>query len=1085
MPKSSLAKQGWLILLGSALAAGLALASCSNDAPPVDNSSTIGKSIGGNSCVTPQSGCPCSSEGRTAACGSVISHEGDHVECSEGTMTCKMGQWGACVGETTHGMTLQSPGGLHAEGITATPGACTDDPCDPYCEAYTDTPPGFDAGAESGITVTEAGVTLVPIVSKTPACTGFSVTPATENLTVTQIPASGSIVYSGSPSPAPFTYSDALSPSSCYSGAPPTIWTLDNQLIANISAAGVVSLVSPIATSFHVTAYSGGWSNAATPALVNVVVNAVDVSSAPSGYTNASFTGSATVADNITVLYPYSGTVFPLGLPAPTIQWSNGGTTANAVRVQLRYPAGSGSQFTWSGILPENQTLPTPTLAGQPRAFPPQNVWNAFQQTAIGNTADIVIQRIVGGVLREPNPPINITFATDQLKGTVYYQSYGTNLVYNYCCTYDGASFGGATLSIQPGALAPTVTAGTSSQCVVCHSVASSGANLLTQNGGNYSQTFNYALPSLTETTMSPANGVFAWAALSPDGTYLFSNSTGLYSASTQKSQLYTVPGGSSISASGLPSIESVSPSFSGDSAHVAFNFYGGTSGSSTGDTASIASMDFSNSTKTFSNFQVLATPGSGNVGAGTGTVKVTHNSSSITFTTPQTFAVGTTFVFSSQAGSSYVLSANITAATTATLTASYSGTTTAAATWYYTGHMYYPSYLPSDNQLVSELETVSNGRGAPSEIAETRSQCDSRGPTACQNDGTHAELWWTDVGTKTSAKLTNLNGGSYLPLHAAANLPAGDNQLNYEPTVNPQLTGGYAWVVFTSRREYGNIATVNPYWSDPRYQDISQQPTPKKLWVAAINPSAAPGTDSSYPAFYLPGQELLAGNSRGYWVLSQCEAAGPPTAANLCTSNLDCCPAAAPSDPPVVCALDAPPATTAHCTSTPSTSCAANGASCSTSNQCCDFPSSVCAQSVCKPAQTVTFSPSEFSTIYNGTMCGPGTRVSWLDVGLEALTPSSNGSNATVTLSVQASDSSSGFTPSTPVYVGTLSGPPADQSATWNNFGLSTALRSISPLAPTDLYIQVTFGLTPSADQSVGPTITDWRVRFDCVPSE
>jgi hypothetical protein len=1073
--------------MGGALAVGLAAAACTNlgDAPPVDNSDTVGRPSGGDSCATPSTGCPCSNEGKKAACGSVISHEGDHVECSEGSMTCRMGEWGSCVGETTHGMTLQSHGGLHAEGVTATAGACTDSPCDPYCQAYTDTPPGFDAGAGSGINVTEAGVSLVAVVSKTPACTSFTVSPSTENLTVTQIPASGSIVYTGSPSAAPLTYSDALLPSTCYTGTPPTVWTLDNPSIATISASGVVQLVSPIATTFHMTAYSGGWSNSASPATVNVVVNAVDTSSAPFGYSNSSFTGSATVSDNISVLYPYSGTVLPLGLPAPTIQWSNGGVTANAVRVQLRYPAGSGSLFTWSGILPENQTAPTPSLPGQPRAFPPQNVWTAFEQTARGNTADIVIQRIVAGVLLKPNPPINITFATDQLKGTVYYQSYGTNLVHNYCCTYNGSSFGGATLSIQPGALAPTVTAGTSSQCVVCHSVSSSGANILTQNGANYSQTFNFALPSLTQTTMSPSNGQFAWAALSPDGTYLFSNSTGLYSASTANSQLYSVPGGSSISATGLPSIQAVSPSFSSDAAHVAFNFYGGSSGSSTGDTASLASIDYANSSKAFSNFQVLATPGTGTVGAGLGTVKVTHNSAAITFSTPQTFAQGTTLIFSSQTGTKYVLSGNITSSTTATLTANYSGATTTAATWNYTGHMYYPSYLPSNNQIVSEFETVSNGRGAPSEIAETRSQCDQVGPVACQNDGTHAELWWTDVATKKSASLTNLNGGTYLPTHAAANLPAGDNELNYEPTVNPQITGGYAWVVFTSRREYGNVATVNPFWSDPRYQDISAKPTTKKLWVAAINPSAAPGTDASYPAFYLPGQELLAGNSRGYWVLQQCEKAGPPTAANLCTSNLDCCPASSPTAPPVVCALDAPPATTAHCSSSPTTSCSADGASCSTSSQCCNFPSSVCAQNVCKAAQTVTFSPSSFSTIYDGSKCPIGTRVSWIDVGVEALTPSSAGSHSTVGISVQVSNSSSGFTPASPVMVGTLSGPPADQSATWNNFSLASALASIGGQADTDKFVQVTFSLTPSADQSVAPTITDWRTRFDCVPSE
>ena len=36
-----------------------------------------------------------------------------------------------------------------------------------------------------------------------------------------------------------------------------------------------------------------------------------------------------------------------------------------------------------------------------------------------------------------------------------------------------------------------------------------------------------------------------------------------------------------------------------------------------------------------------------------------------------------------------------------------------------------------------------------------------------------------------------------------------------------------------------------------------------------------APGTDASHPAFYLPAQELLAGNARGFWVLDPCQTDG------------------------------------------------------------------------------------------------------------------------------------------------------------------------------------------------------------------
>jgi hypothetical protein len=1158
----------WVGVLGAALVAVAgAVAACSSaDAPGLTGVSPVGSS-GGGSCATPAAGCPCSGEGTTSACGSVVAQEGNHVECSEGTMTCKGGTWGSCVGETTHTVTPRLLEGLHLSNLPGSPAACTDSPCDPNCETYTDTPSGYDAGP--GFVGSDAGVTLVGVVTHTTTCTGLTVTPATETLTVTQIPAATTDVYTGmtytgSPVAVPATFTDAFLPASCYAGTPPTVWTVDDPTIATISTTGVVGLASPIATSFHVTAYSGGWTNSAAPSLVNVVVNAVDVSLAPSGYSNASFSGSSSTADNITVLYPYNNTVLPLGLPAPVIQWSNGGTSANAVRVQLRYPAGSGSLFTWSGIMPENETAPTPTLPGQPRAFPPQNVWSAFEQSAIGNTADIVIQRIVGGVLLKPNTPVNITFATGQLKGTVYYQSYGTNLVQNYSPTYTGGSFGGATLAITPGATAPVVAAGTNAQCVVCHSVSASGANLTTENGGNYALTDEYNLSTGVITAMSPSDARFSWAALSSDGSYLFSNSGNQPVGSgntTLASNLYTVPGGTAITTTGLPSINAMTPSFSSDNAHVAFNFYGGTASGNTADQASLASIDQNPSTHAFSNFQMLATPGSSGVGASGNIIyypsylpsndqlvwelQTVYNGRDaggtrsqcdeagpivtslavtgatdanpivITTASAHGLATGNVAIISGVLGNTAangtypitLQSGTVTGATNASpivittssahglatgdsvTVAGVVGNTAANGTWTITvltattfsipvaGNHKYTSGGTYVSTNTFTIPVAGNGTYTSGGNLE--------GGNACQDDGTHADIWWTDVTTKKSALLTNLNGGSYLPPHATALLPNGDNQLNYEPTVNPEYTGGYAWVVFTSRREYGNIATINPFWSDPRYENLSVQPTPKKLWVAAINPNATPGTDASYPAFYLPGQELLAGNSRGYWVLSQCEAAGPPTSANLCTSSLDCCPAALPTSPPVVCALDAPPATTAHCTSSPTTSCSANGAACTTSSQCCNFPSAVCAQNVCQPTATYTYSPSQFSVPYDGSQCPMGTRVSWIDVGLEALTPSSGGTSSSITIEIQAGNTTSSYTPSTPVTVGTLTGPPANQSATWNNFPLSSALASISAQAETDLHILVTFVLTPTVDKTATPTLVNWRARFDCTASE
>lgn len=70
---------------------------------------------------------------------------------------------------------------------------------------------------------------------------------------------------------------------------------------------------------------------------------------------------------------------------------------------------------------------------------------------------------------------------------------------------------------------------------------------------------------------------------------------------------------------------------------------------------------------------------------------------------------------------------------------------------------------------------------------------------------------------------------------------------------------------------------------------------TSKKLWVAAIDingytdrklsASDLKRSDPSHPPFYLPAQELVAGNSRGFWVLDPCHENGQD-----CGSGDQCC---------------------------------------------------------------------------------------------------------------------------------------------------------------------------------------------------
>ena len=85
----------------------------------------------------------------------------------------------------------------------------------------------------------------------------------------------------------------------------------------------------------------------------------------------------------------------------------------------------------------------------------------------------------------------------------------------------------------------------------------------------------------------------------------------------------------------------------------------------------------------------------------------------------------------------------------------------------------------------------------------------------------------------------------------------AGDRDLsyNYEPTFAPISSGGYSWVVFTSRRTYGNRLT-------------GASNAVKQLWVFAIDQNPDGNSDPSHPAFWLPGQDLGTLNMRGFWAL-------------------------------------------------------------------------------------------------------------------------------------------------------------------------------------------------------------------------
>jgi hypothetical protein len=647
--------------------------------------------------------------------------------------------------------------------------------------------------------------------------------------------------------------------------------TVQRQVFVTITgtqngAGAGAALASQVPTSVAQLGSGGGVGGVGGEGLGTAVINTPTLTALKS----PAQTGAA---QGLTFLFPYDQTVFPRSMLAPLLMWTwnpAAGVAADADAIQIQLKTTSGS-FSWTG------TFGRPAILSQTggtfiRHPIPQDVWTTATNTAGGPTPSGALDRLTVSLVVAKSGqgygPISETWtiAPGRLEGTVYYNSYGTQLVKNSIETayLSTQQFGAAVLGIQQGATAPVVVAGTPSPlgsgsgCRVCHVVASNGGRLIAQHGDTYSRTSSYDLKNgNAETPLTGYDGLFGWAGLSPDGTLALTNSADLASG-TPASQLYSfLPTSTTpLPVTGIPAnLQAGAPVFSPDGKHVAFDFLGGTIGATAGNGTQLVSLDFAaggadaGGTNAFSNLRVLATMTGGK-----------------------------------RAG--------------------------------------FPTFFPTNDAVAFHYQIVN---------------ANHRYNTWHQ---AQAQIWWSDLKTGTATQLSALNG--LKPGGTASYLPTGPNHpddtvLNYEPTASPVSSGGYIWVIFTSRRLYGNVATSDPYQSDPRNYDatVVANATTKKLWVAAIDLNAKPGTDPSHPAFYVPAQELLAGNMRGFWVMNPCK-----SDSMSCTSGDQCCNGYCR----VVEGSDAGLA----CTSVPPLSqCSQVGDKCAMASDCCDA-SNVCVNGFC-----------------------------------------------------------------------------------------------------------------------------------------
>jgi hypothetical protein len=200
-----------------------------------------------------------------------------------------------------------------------------------------------------------------------------------------------------------------------------------------------------------------------------------------------------------------------------------------------------------------------------------------------------------------------------------------------------------------------------------------------------------------------------------------------------------------------------------------------------------------------------------------------------------------------------------------------------------------------------SNLRDLVTGAGAGAAVAWPTFLPDGKGVMFHQGDSLDSDVFISDASPlgpqsgelrlvemdKTVKTLNAVNGRdasgvTYLPTGETS-----EGKMNYEPSVLPVAVGGYYWVLFTSRRTYGN--TISPTSGDPAGNDpFGSEANPsarKKIWIAAIDIDHAGKADPSHPAFYLPGQELRTANMRAFAALAPCKSDNMG-----CETGADCC---------------------------------------------------------------------------------------------------------------------------------------------------------------------------------------------------
>lgn len=296
-------------------------------------------------------------------------------------------------------------------------------------------------------------------------------------------------------------------------------WRYDRPDIGTIGADGTLTFNGTLGGHGTLTAtYGGKTATAEVDAILHIEKNLAGLSDAD----KAKF-GTPDAAPSGTMLYPYDQTVFPRGLVAPELMWKDG-TAGDVYLVHLTGKYLDAKVYS---------TFDPPSRYAIDDA-----IWNSLTQSSGGDTANLDVLRMAGGVVHAPMHE-TWTIANGSLRGSIYYWAVNTGQLMKIApgaktsaIVFDSGSaddLGTPAPANYNGATPPWDTGGNNKRCVACHTVSKDGSTIAAvfeKKGATPSPWGSIDLtkspPSVTQITRYDSNTIFL--ALSPDGSLAVQN---------------------------------------------------------------------------------------------------------------------------------------------------------------------------------------------------------------------------------------------------------------------------------------------------------------------------------------------------------------------------------------------------------------------------------------------------------------------------------------------------------------------------------------------------------------------------------